>query len=182
MCQKKSLGETSLSAAFQAKADQSAHFVHQGMAITDQIHDTLSKTRQHKLEELYASTRRLQEMFDVTDEKYNRLMAFCSHIEKIQARLRLVRAAKEKKYPRHLKFQKILVNSLTSVVNGRKRYDDTNIEATHSNIYLNLPDWEPIAPFAPKAGPEAESSTSSRIPLDQQSRNTKIGNIAEGKP
>ena len=100
---KKSLGETSLSAAFQAKADQSAHFVHQGMAITDQIHDTLSKTRQHKLEELYASTRRLQEMFDVTDEKYNRLMAFCSHIEKIQARLRLVRAAKEKKYPRHLK-------------------------------------------------------------------------------
>ena len=58
----------------------------------------------------------------------------------------------------------------------------TTCQATHSNIYLNLPDWEPIAPFAPKAGPEAESSTSSRIPLDQQSRNTKIGNIAEGKP
>lgn len=89
-------------AAFRQRIAHGTRIVAKASALTDQVHGALAKARQRKVDELNASTRRLQELFRSTDEMHARLTAFAQHMSLIQKRLRSVKAAKDKKYPRHL--------------------------------------------------------------------------------
>ena len=82
---------------------EGAELLAQATVLTDQVQDIMSQARQSSLDDLNASTQRLRDMFRDTDEKFARLSAFTEHVAAIQARMRVLRAAKDKKYPRHLK-------------------------------------------------------------------------------
>jgi hypothetical protein len=88
---------------------EGADLISQATVLTDQVQDIMSQARQRSLDDLNASTRRLREMFRDTDEKFARLSAFTEHVAAIQARMRVLRAAKDKKYPRHLKARRRLL-------------------------------------------------------------------------
>jgi len=90
-------------AAFRAQVTQSAEIVSKATALTDQIEETLSQAGKGRVHKLNASTEKLKQVFAETDRMYERLQALNAYVSTIHERLKVVRAAKEKKYPAHLK-------------------------------------------------------------------------------
>ena len=75
----------------------------QGVFVTDQVQDAISNFRQQQLDKLNESTHRLQHVFGEVDRMANKLAAFTKYVGMVQKRMREIKAAKEKQFPRYKK-------------------------------------------------------------------------------
>lgn len=96
-------GDVLLQQTLQQRINDVHSLIDQGTTVTDGIQDALSKCHQDHLAKLVQSTHKLQDMFDQIDAMNEKLNDFGNHITTVRDRLKLVKSAKDKKFPRIMK-------------------------------------------------------------------------------